>query len=56
MKVKPKTWDKMRDVKKEPIVKHPSFDKLNSFTKLDVGGNIVESHIKSVIREYVKNK
>jgi len=56
MKVKPRTWDKMRDVKKEPIVKHPSFDKLNSFTKLDVGGNIVESHIKSVIREYVKNK
>ena len=40
--------------KKEPIMKHPSFDKLNNFTKLDVGGNIVESTIRKVLRELVK--
>jgi hypothetical protein len=39
MKVKPKTWDSMRDIKKEPIMKNPAFDKLMGFTKkLDGGG------------------
>lgn len=39
MKVKPTTWNNMRDTKKEPISSHPSFDKLMGFTdKLDGGG------------------
>ena len=43
MKVKPSTWDAMRDTKKEPISLHPAFDKLMGFTdKLDGGGNNIE--------------
>lgn len=39
MKVKPSTWDMMKDKKKEVIKGHPSFDKLMGFTKkLDGGG------------------
>jgi hypothetical protein len=39
MKIKPRTWDTMRDTKKEPIQSHPSFEKLKGFTdKLDGGG------------------
>ena len=56
MKIKPRVWDAMRDVKKEPIANHPSFNKLNDFTKLDVGGRIVESQIRKVIRDYIKNR
>ena len=38
MRVKPDTWKAMRDKKKEPIMSHPSFDKLMGFTqKLDGG-------------------
>lgn len=40
MVVKPSIWGAMRDIKKEPIISHPSFDKLMGFTdKLDGGGN-----------------
>ena len=43
MKVKPKTWEQMRDIKKEPIMKNPAFDKLMGFTdKLDGGGYNIE--------------
>jgi hypothetical protein len=43
MKVKPSTWDSMRDIKKEPISSHPAFDKLKGFTdKLDGGGYNIE--------------
>jgi hypothetical protein len=56
MKVKPSTWDKMRDIKKKPIMSHPAFDKLMDFTdKLDGGGNKIEkireeiSRINSII-------
>lgn len=43
MKVKPSTWDKMRDIKKEPIQSHQSFDKLKGFTdKLDGGGYLIK--------------
>ena len=43
MKVKPKTWDSMRDSKKEPIMNNPAFDKLMGFTeKLDGGGTEIE--------------
>ncbi len=39
MKVKPRTWDTMRDVKKDPIKYNKSFNKLMGFTdKLDGGG------------------
>lgn len=43
MKVKPRTWDVMRDAKKEPIQSHGAFDKLMGFTnKLDGGGHHIE--------------
>ena len=43
MKVKPRTWDSMRDSKKEPIKSHSAFDKLIGFTdKLDGGGRNIE--------------
>lgn len=39
MKVKSRTWDTMRDVKKGPITSNKSFGKLKDFTdKLDGGG------------------
>ncbi len=39
MKVKPRTWDTMRDVKKDPIKSNKLFNKLMGFTdKLDGGG------------------
>lgn len=39
MKVKPKTWEAMRTIKKEPIISNKAFDKLMGFTnKLDGGG------------------
>jgi hypothetical protein len=43
MRVKPRTWDVMRDSKKEPIMSNPGFKKLMSFTdKLDGGGTKIE--------------
>ena len=43
MKVKPSTWDNMKDTKKEPIKTHSAFDKLMGFTdKLDGGGTQIE--------------
>lgn len=54
MKVKPSTWDAMRDTKKEPIQKHPAFDKLMGFTdKLDGGGYDIKKQIKEAIKEVV---
>jgi len=48
MKVKPRTWDSMRDSKKEPISSHPSFDKLKGFTdKLDGGGYEIDKEEES---------
>ena len=52
MKVKPSTWDKMKDKKKEPIMSHPAFDKLMGFTdKLDGGGTHLKESIKRILRE-----
>jgi len=52
MKVKPSTWDKMRDTKKEPIMSHPAFDKLMGFTdKLDGGGTHLKESIRTILRE-----
>jgi len=43
MKVKPSTWNSMKDSKKEPIKTNKSFDKLMGFTdKLDGGGTEIE--------------
>jgi hypothetical protein len=52
MKVKPSTWDQMKDKKKEPIMSHPAFDKLMGFTdKLDGGGTHLKESIKRILRE-----
>ena len=52
MKVKPSTWDQMKDKKKEPIMSHPAFDKLMGFTdKLDGGGTDLKESIRRVLKE-----
>jgi len=52
MKVKPSTWDQMKDSKKEPIKSHPAFDKLMGFTdKLDGGGTDLKENIRRILRE-----
>ena len=52
MKVKPRTWDQMKDKKKEPIKSHPAFDKLMGFTdKLDGGGVDLKESIRRILRE-----
>jgi hypothetical protein len=52
MKVKPSTWDQMKDKKKEPITSHPAFDKLMGFTdKLDGGGTDLKESIRRILRE-----
>lgn len=52
MKVKPSTWDQMRDKKKEPISSHPAFNKLMGFTnKLDGGGTDLKEQIKKILKE-----
>ena len=55
MKIKPSTWDVMKDAKKEPISSHPAFEKLKGFTdKLDGGGtHISEAKIREIIRRLV---
>lgn len=53
MKIKPSTWDQMKDTKKEPIQTNPAFNKLQGFTdKLDGGGtNMQEQTITSAVVE-----
>ena len=52
MKVKPSTWDQMKDKKKEPIMSHPAFDKLMGFTdKLDGGGTHLKESIRKILKE-----
>ena len=54
MKVKPSTWEAMKDTKKEPIKKHPAFNKLMGFTdNLDGGGTDIRKQIKEAIKEVV---
>jgi hypothetical protein len=38
MKMKPSTWDKMRDIKKQKLKKYRGFDDLEKFSKIDRGG------------------
>lgn len=57
MKVKPSTWDQMKDKKKEPIMSHPAFDKLMGFTdKLDGGGTDLKESIRRILREGLLNE
>jgi hypothetical protein len=43
MKIKPRTWDVMKDSKKQPIINNPSFEKVVAFDdKLDGGGWSIE--------------
>ena len=52
MKVKPTTWEVMKDSKKEPIKTHKSFEKLMGFTnKLDGGGINITETIKRILKE-----
>lgn len=56
MKIKPRTWDKMRQIKKDPIIGDPSFNKLQNFTSLDIGGKFVEEAIKRELIEKWSNE
>ena len=57
MKVKPSTWDQMKDKKKEPIMSHPAFDKLMGFTdKLDGGGTDLKESIRRILKETLESK
>lgn len=38
MKAKPSTWEKMRQTKKDVIIKHPKYQDLLDFTTIDKGG------------------
>ena len=38
MKMKPSTWDVMKQAKKDPIEQNPAFDKLKGFETIDIGG------------------
>ncbi len=52
MKVKPKTWEVMKDSKKEPIKTHKSFENLMGFTnKLDGGDINITETIKIILKE-----
>jgi hypothetical protein len=49
MKVKPSTWESMKDTKKEPISTNPAFEKLMGFTnKLDGGGTSIKENIDRI--------
>tara|TARA_R110001592_G_scaffold171394_4_gene409688 strand:+ start:4939 stop:5751 length:813 start_codon:yes stop_codon:yes gene_type:complete len=55
MKIKPSTWEQMRDKKKEPIEDNPAFDKLVGFTdKLDGGGTNLAEQIRKILKEDLK--
>lgn len=56
MKIKPSTWDVMKDTKKEPISSHGAFEKLKGFTdKLDGGGtDIFEQRLKRIFKRVLK--
>ena len=55
MKIKPSTWDQMRDKKKEQIERNPAYDKLVWFTdNLDGGGTNLAEQIRKILREDLK--
>jgi len=53
MKIKPRTWDVMRQKKKDPIMNDPSFDDLMKFGNIDKGGlNLQEKmKLKDILNE-----
>lgn len=55
MKIKPGTWNVMRQSKKDPIMNDPSFDKLMKFGDIDKGGLEVEERIKKLNEADFKN-
>ena len=56
MKIKPSTWDQMRDKKKEPIERNPAYDKLVGFTdNLDGGGTNLAEQIRKILKEDLEN-
>lgn len=56
MKIKPRTWDQMKPIKKDPIIGDPSFNKLQNFTSLDIGGKFIQETIKRILKEKWSNK
>ena len=46
MKIKPRTWDVMRQKKKDPIMNDPSFDNLMKFGNIDKGGLNLQEQMK----------
>lgn len=48
MKMKPSTWDVMKQAKKDPIEQNPAFDKLRGFETIDIGG--IKEALNSPIR------
>ena len=48
MKIKPRTWDVMRQKKKDPIINNPSFDKLVKFSDIDKGGLNLQETMKLI--------
>jgi hypothetical protein len=57
MKIKPRTWDSMRDIKKEPISSHSAFNKLKGFTdNLDGGGYVNESKMMDYLQQFLSGE
>ena len=57
MKINPRTWDSMRDSKKEPISSHPAFNKLKGFTdNLDGGGYVNESKMLDYLQQFLSGE
>ena len=63
MKIKPRTWDVMRQKKKDKIQQHSSFSDLEKFTKIDRGGlDLEETQLfskewwKNIINENILNE
>ena len=54
MKIKPRVWDVMRQSKKEVISNNPSFNDLESLTKLDKGGLHLKENINPILENYLK--
>ena len=50
MKIKPSTWDVMKQKKKDPIMNDPSFDKLMKFGDIDKGGLNLQERIRKLVR------
>ena len=54
MKMKPTTWDVMKDAKKDVIKSNPSFSDLETFSTIDKGGLAEEEKIPSKLKSDVE--